>query len=144
MAATNADIGYGWKFKKGDGATPTEAFSALTGVEVTSISPPGYSRDAIDATHMQSPDSFREYIAGLMDAGEVQMDLSYIPAVSDALITAILAGKANYQVANPDGSVTFTISAICTNYQPTAPVDGRMTATATFKVSGKPTLSDES
>lgn len=141
---TNADIGYGWTFKKGDGATPTEAFTALTGVEVTSITPPGYTRDALDATHNASPDRFREYIAGLMDAGEVQLEIAYIPSVTDALIAAVLAGKANYQVATPDDTVTFTFSAICTNYQPTAPVDGKMTATATFKVSGKPTLTDES
>ena len=65
MAATEADIGYGAIFKVGNGGSPTETFTDF-GAEVTSITPPGYSRDALDATHMASPDRFREYIAGLM------------------------------------------------------------------------------
>ena len=140
MAATEADIGYGAIFKVGNGGSPTETFTDF-GAEVTSITPPGYSRDALDATHMASPDKFREYIAGLMDAGEVSMDLNYVPSTGDAFVAALIAGKQNYQIDFPDANVTFTFSAICTAYQPTAPVDGKMTATATFKVSGKPVLS---
>lgn len=141
MPATEADIGYGALFKVGDGGSPTETFTDF-GAEITSITPPGYSRDAIDATHMQSADEFREYIAGLMDAGEVQLDLNYVAQVADAFVAAVIAGKRNYQViveGTPD--VTFTFAGICTNYAPTAPVDGKMTASATFKVSGKPVLS---
>ena len=140
MAATEADIGYGAIFKVGNGGSPTETFTDF-GAEVTSITPPGYSRDALDATHMASPDKFREYIAGLMDAGEVSMDLNYVPSTGDAFVAALIAGKQNYQIDFSDANVTFTFSAICTAYQPTAPVDGKMTATATFKVSGKPVLS---
>lgn len=143
MAETEADIGYGTIFKVGNGGSPTETFTDF-GAEVTSITPPGYSRDALDATHMSSPDRFREYIAGLMDAGEVSMDLNYIPDTADAFVAAVIAGKQNYQVVFVDESaaaiLTFTFAAICTAYQPTAPVDGKMTATATFKVSGKPVL----
>ncbi len=138
---TEADIGYSAQFKVGDGGSPSEDFTDF-GAEITSITPPGYSREAIDATHMASDDSYKEYIAGLMDAGEVSMDLNYVADTADAFIAAIEAGKRNYQVILPgDPDVTFTFAAICTAYQPTAPVDGKMTASATFKVSGKPTLS---
>lgn len=137
---TEADIGYGAIFKVGNGGSPTETFADF-GAEITSITPPGYTREAIDATHTASPDSYKEYIAGLMDAGEVSMDLNYVADAADAVVAAIEAGKQNYQIVMPGApDVTFTFTAICTAYQPTAPVDGKMTATATFKVSGKPTL----
>ena len=137
MAATEAAIGYGVTFAVGDGET-VETFTALD-VEITSITPPGFSRDAIDATHTDSPDTFREYIAGLMDAGEVQIEFNFVPASSDPLVTALTAGLQNYQITFPN-DVTWTFGAICTGYSPSAPVEGKMTANATFKVSGKPTL----
>jgi hypothetical protein len=137
MAATEAGIGFGVLFKVGDGAA-TEVFTTLD-VEVTNIQPPGYSREAVDATHTQSPDNFREYIAGLMDAGEVQIEMNFVPAATDPVVTVLLAGKQNYQLLFP-GVATWTFAAICTNYQPSAPIEGKMTASATFKVSGKPTL----
>lgn len=135
---TNADIGYGIILKVGDGGSPTELFTDI-GLEITSLTPPGYTRDALDATHMQSPDRFREFIAGLMDAGEVSMDLNWVPIAADAAIAALEAGKQNYQILIP-GDVTITFSGICTAYSPSAPLGDKMTASATFKVSGKPVL----
>ena len=136
MAASSAIIGYGSTFAIGDGGGP-ETFTAVA--EVTSITPPNYSRDAVDVTHMNSDDTFREYIAGLMDAGEVQIELNYIPNASDVLIAALEAGKQNYQITMPN-SVTFTFAAVMTDFSLQAPNEDKLTASATFKVSGKPTL----
>jgi predicted secreted protein len=131
---TSAAIGYSTTFgiKNGGGTFDNVA-------EVTSVKPPGYSRDAIDATHMESPDRFREYIAGMMDAGEVTIGLNYVPAASDAVLTALTAGKGDFKITLPNG-VTVTFSAVVTAYDIDAPLDDKMTATATFKVSGKPVL----
>ncbi|TDQ63571.1 tail tube protein [Maritalea mobilis] len=137
MAASSAIIGYNSTFAIGDGGDPTETFTAVA--EVTNITPPGYSRDAIDVTHMKSDDQFREYIAGLMDAGEVQIELNYVPSASDVLIAALTGGKGNFQITLPN-SITFTFAAICTAYTPAVPNDDKLSASATFKVSGKPTL----
>jgi hypothetical protein len=140
---TQADIGYSATFKVGDGGSP-ETFTDF-GVEVTSITLPSYSREAIDATHSASPDRYKEYIAGLMDAGEVSLDLNYVPDAADKVIAALEAGKQSYQIVLPgDDEVTLTFTAICTGYQPTAPIADKMTSTATFKISGKPVLSDNS
>ena len=135
MAASSADIGYGSSFAIGDGADP-EVFTSVA--EVTNIDLPGYSRDAIDVTHMSSDDTFREYIAGLMDGGEVTIELNFVASASDILIAALIAGLQNYRITV--NTVTFTFAAVMTGYQPTAPNDDKMTASATFKVSGKPTL----
>lgn len=138
MAATEADTGYGVLFKVGDGGSPTEVFTTVD-AEMRLQQPPGYTRDAIDASHTQSPDQFREFIAGFMDAGEVQIEFNFVPAAADAIVALIVAGKQNYQILFPT-VCTWTFSAICTNYQASTPFDDKMTSTATFKVSGKPTL----
>jgi hypothetical protein len=137
MADTQAAIGYGTWMKKG-GATPT-GFADL-GVEITNINPPGVTREAPDATHMTSPDKYREFIAGLMDAGEVQIEYNYVPVVADPMLAAIEAGKVYYQMGNSDWPVVFQFQAICTSVARTAPLDDKKTGSATFKISGKPSL----
>jgi len=131
---TSAAIGYSTLFgiKNGGGTYDDVA-------EVTSVKPPSYSRDAIDATHMASPNSFREYVAGLMDAGEASIELNYVPAVSDVIIAAMTAGAGNFQITMPN-SVKFQFAGIVTAYEPDAPLDDKMSASITIKVSGKPVL----
>lgn len=129
---TTAAIGYGAVFgiKNGGGT-----FDNLA--EVTSIKPPSYARDAIDVTHMESPNQFREYIAGLMDAGEVSLELNYVPAATDAIIAAMVAGKGTFKITHAN-AVSITFDAIVTGYEPQIPVDDKMSTSATFKVTGKP------
>ena len=53
-----------------------------------------------------------------------------------------LQGRAalkNRKIVFPDGSY-FTFAAILTGYEPDAPIDDKMAASVTLKVSGKPTL----
>lgn len=60
MAATVGTSGFGTLLKVGDGASPTEAFTAIA--EVKSISGPSMSMETIDATHMESPSGYREIL----------------------------------------------------------------------------------
>ena len=138
--ATNADIGHGSSFAIGDGATPTEAFVAVA--EVTSITPPSDSVDVIDVTHMASPSNTREFIQGLTDPGEVSIDINFTPGSgSDTAIQAKRgAGTGNYQITFPGGTV-WTFAAFLTGYEPAVPVDDKMTATVTFKVTSTYTVS---
>lgn len=135
---TQARIGHGTLFKIGNGATP-EVFTTVG--EVTSITPPGMSRDAIDATHEESPDAWREFIGGLKDGGEVSLELNFVPgsATTILLMAEIEAAPGNKQIVFPAGEV-FSFRALCTNFEPEAPLDDKMVASATYKVSGKPTL----
>jgi predicted secreted protein len=132
---TEADIGFGTTFKTGNGADPNEIFTAMA--EVTNITPPGMSRDTVDVTHEQSPEAWREFIAGLKDAGEVSIDMNFVPGGTDAaalMAELSLTGKTakkNRKIVFPDGS-EFAFTAILT--------DDKMSASVTFKVSGKPTL----
>lgn len=140
--ATSARIGYGTLFASGNGASP-EVFTTLG--EVTAITPPGWSRDTVDATHEQSPGAHREFIAGLADAGEVSMDVNYVPG--NAASASLEAEKAltgssaaiNRRITFPDGSYMIFVG-ILTAFEPDAPIDDKMSASVTFKVSGVPTF----
>ena len=132
-----AQIGYGASFNRGDGNSPT-VYNSIG--EVLSINGPGMGRDPVETTHMTSTERWRTFIGGLKDGGEVSLDLNFDPgaAANTSLLSDLNTNTAqDYQVAWSDGSL-WTFSALLTAYEPTAPIDDRMTATATFKISGKP------
>ena len=135
---TQARIGHSTLFKIGNGATP-EVFTTVA--EVTSITPPGMTRDAIDATHSESPDGWREFIGGLKDGGEVEIAMNYVPgsATTILMMQEIAAAVGNKQIVFPAGEI-FSFAALCTNISPETPVDGKMEASVTYKVTGRPTL----
>lgn len=137
---TEADIGHGTLFKSGNDASP-QTFTTFG--EVTSITPPGIARDAVEATHMQSPEAWREFIAGLKDGGEVSIEFNFKKASATALMTemALSGGAAllDRLIVFPDTS-QWDFRALLTGFESEAPVDDKISATATFKISGKPTF----
>jgi predicted secreted protein len=129
---SDAQIGYGSDFKRG---------AASVG-EVLSIGAPSLSRDVVDATHMKSPEGWREFIAGLKDAGEVSVEIQSKP--STAGYQAMVADFDNdaaesYSIEFPDGS-SWSFSAFITGMDTSDPLDDKITTSATFKISGKPTF----
>lgn len=138
---TSAEIGYGTLFQTGDDSSP-ETWTTLA--EVTAITPPSMARDSIDASHEQSPEAWREFIAGMKDGGEVQIEMNFIAASNAVTMAAEFdlaasAASKNRRILFPDGS-NWEFTAFCTGYEPDAPMDDKMGATATFKVTGKPVL----
>ena len=135
MAASNVKIGFNTDFAIYNGTIYADV------AEVTSITWPGYARDAVEATHLNSDNQFREFIPGLMDAGEVSIEMNFIPSASDVILAAMTASTVGqFKITAPSG-VNVVFKAIVTSYQPQSPVDDRMTASATFKVTGQPTWS---
>lgn len=132
--------GFGTQFKRGDGADP-EVFTAIA--DATGISGPGLSRETIDVTSHDSEDGWMEFLGGLKDGGEVTVDVNYQPSDHDTLVADFEdTAPRNYQLVFPDtDSTTWTIAAILTGFEPDAPYDDKLSASLTFKVSGKPTLS---
>lgn len=143
---TRASIGYGSRFQNSNQSSP-EAFTDLVGIEVTSITPPQPSRDSVDVTHELSPDSHREFIAGLVDPGEVSVEFNWTPStgvtgLSDLyaeLALPSLSATKTRRILFPNGA-SLQFEGFCTGISPEAPIDDKMTATATFKVSGQPFL----
>ena len=134
----NTTIGYGAEFQR-ETATPGTYASVS---ELIALTPPNVSLETVDATHFESPDAYREYIAGLLDGGEVEVTLNFDPDGSDwaDYISDIEARAAvNYKIILAD-TTAITLAAIPTGYTPEIPLDDKMTITFTYKVTGKPTV----
>jgi len=110
---------------------------------VTSISGPSISRDTYDVTAHDSTGGYREFIGGLRDGGEVSFDLNFDPseATHQTLIGYLGDSVArDYQVTLPDDAATFEFSAFLTGWEVGLPIDDKITASVTFKITGKPSL----
>ncbi|MGW6243865.1 phage tail tube protein [Streptomyces roseolus] len=133
--------GFGTLLKRGDGATPTEVFTAIA--NATNISGPNLSRNTIDVTAHDSPNRHMEFVGGLINPGEVSIDINYDPDIHDTLVEDLEdEDPRNYQMVFPAPiTATWAFAAVMTGFQQTAPFDNKLTATLTFQVSGKPTIS---
>ncbi|MER6603910.1 phage tail tube protein [Streptomyces parvus] len=113
---------------------------------VTDISGPSRSREAIEVTAHDSPDSYREFIKGLKDGGEVEITLNYDPgAATHAALDADFEEDdlRSYQLLLLPGEAdehTWEFSALITDLEDAYPTEDKMERTATFKISGKPVL----
>ena len=135
---------YGTLLQIGDGGAP-EAFTTIA--EVTDITGPSLALDPLDVTSHESPGAFREFVGGLLDGGEVTLTMNYVPtAGTQAATTGLLADMIartvrNFQLVFPDvGTTTWSFAALITAFEPAEPVDDRLSAEVTLKVTGQPTL----
>jgi hypothetical protein len=139
MPVTSAAIGMKATFSIGDGVDGGSTTYTKVGFEVTSITSPGITREAIDATHLESPDDFREFIAGLMDTDPATIAFNYNPSATDTLYAAMIAGKGDFRITYPNG-VKLDFSGIPQSWKPGDPSTTTMAGEFTVKPSGKPTL----
>jgi hypothetical protein len=130
---SSAVLGYNIDFSIYNGSTYTQV------AEVTDITWPGYVRDAVEVTYMDSADQFREYIAGLMDGGEMTIEMNWVPSATDVIIAALTASTTGQFKITYNNGVNLVVKAIVTGYQPQSPLGEKLSASATFKISGKPT-----
>lgn len=135
---SEAIIGIGMLVEMSTPAAPTvwveieEAFDA---------SPPNDTEDQIDVTHYQSPNRRREFIAGLTDGGEVAISLNHVPgSATDLFLIAAKGESRNIRITYFSG-VQVEFLGARRGYEISSPVDDKMTAVATFKVSGDVTQS---
>lgn len=135
MPASGAQVGYGLTCSVGGTAVE----------ELISVSTPGFKLEAVDVTHMASDNTYREFIAGLCDGGEITLECNYRPkATGQALITSNLHARTAVAlvIVLPGALGTWTCSTcLVTGWSAKAAPGDKITGTATFKVSGKPVLS---
>ncbi|MFD6421705.1 phage tail tube protein [Streptomyces sp. NPDC060198] len=139
MPGTDA---FGTQFRRDS----TGSGSYTTIANVSDISGPSRSREAIEVTSHDSPNKYREFIKGLKDGGEVEITINYDPgSPSHTALDADFEEDdlRNYQVVllpgEPDEH-TWEFAALITDLGDEFPTDDKAERTATFKVSGKPTL----
>lgn len=147
MAASQAQIGYGTLLKRGNGASP-EVFTPVA--EITSITPPQAESDDVEVTHMESPGRTKEYIAGMVEAGEAAFKGNWIPgnATQDHLVGVLADQKAgtvrNWQIVVPPGTaapagLTWSFSGYVKKFNPDISVSDKLSFDASIKVSGAST-----
>lgn len=143
MAESNAQLGYGSVFQIQTENSPDNYVDLA---EIFNITPPSSTLDQIDVTHMTSPNRRREFISGLNDSGEASLEMNFVPgSTSDDRLFELInlptgqSRRRNCRISFPNG-VTWSFAAELTGYEPAVPVDDRMTATVTFKVTGDVTV----
>lgn len=131
---TQARIGLTSTFHIGNDADPI----VYTKVgEVTNIKPPGYTRQQTDATHLESPDGFMEYINGLKDSSEASIGINWVPSATDVLLAAFDAEAGNFKIVTPN-AIEIVFGGVITGYEPgEITPEGKLTATLTIKPSGR-------
>lgn len=136
MADSSANHGYGATLAKG--ATPI--------IELTDIGEFGISRSEVDVTSHSSDNSSNEFIAGMIEGGELTVTGNFISSNTAGQIAAIGAdfrsgARKAYTItlANTEAS-TFVFDAHVKSWKVKADLKGKQTITITFKISGKPTF----
>lgn len=125
------------------GTNGTEVFTTIA--EVVSINGPGQKLDLIDATHMESPNAFREYIPSLLDGGEVSFDVNFLPGNANqaGLRTDLTSRtKRNFQLVWTDSApTTYSFAGYVTAFEPSAKIDDKLMASVTVKITSDITVS---
>jgi len=121
--------------------------AGVTVAQVSSLSGPNLQAETIDVTTHDSPSAIREFVSGLISAGEISGVLVFDPnqASNIALWNDLVARtSASYTIVFlfTGGVETLTFTAFVTGFGPIeAQPDGAVTATFTLTVSGVPVWS---
>jgi predicted secreted protein len=115
---------------------------------VTSIDGPELSLETIDVTTHDSTGGWRQFIGGLLDAGEVPLELVFDPALgthrnaSGGLLHALInRTTTEFTLVLPSSpTVSWYFNALVTAFQVQAPIDDKLPANVTLKITGNPTI----
>ncbi|MEE9401257.1 MAG: phage tail tube protein [Dehalococcoidia bacterium] len=113
--------------------------------ELTNITGPTESADALDVTTHDSPSGFREFVGGLRDAGEISIEGNFDEgdALGQIAMHADLASGTvrQYIMTFPAAmAATLTIDGLVTAFASGAPHDDKVPFSATIKLTGVPVL----
>ncbi len=140
---TEARIGWGGEVHLG---TDNTEGSLVELVEVTECTFPSDETGEVEATHLKSPGRRKEYVAGLIDGGDVTVTLNYVPgSATDLLLTAAkeVGTTRSVRFVIPDDSGTgaadwnIVTHGFVKKYAPDRMSPGdKITATATIRITG--------
>lgn len=133
-------IGYGAEIKIGNAL----AVPVLTEIlNVTSLGQPQMEVGETETTHLKSPGRFREFLATLIDGGEVGVMHNYVPgSATDLMLTALVALDRVWEITLPTtvgASKKWKKTGPCyvKSYNPTdVEVDGVLQAELVLRITG--------
>lgn len=127
-------IGYGSGVRIGRGATPAWTVVNLVG----DLELPDEVADDVEVTHMKSQGRRKQYIAGLIDSGELTIPTNYIPgSETDTLFQELKVSGENVlvEITITETGVPETFAGFLKSYSRSVPVNDKMTANAVFRLS---------
>lgn len=140
---TDARIGWGGKVLL---STDNTEANLTELAEVVDCTFPQDETEEVDATHLQSPGRRREFLSGMIDGGEVTVNLNYVPGgATDLLLTAALeagtARKVRFVIPDESGAGTadwnITTSGFVKRYAPDTMSPGeKIGAVAVIRITG--------
>ena len=138
---TNAFSGVGTTFARGAGNTSgSEDFTTIA--EINSISGPNKTRSTIDVTSLDSTGGYREFITSFRDAGEVTLEMNFTRDGYEDMNTDFESDTiVEYRITLPDtGNTILDFTGYVTALGSSIPLDDKVTASVTIKISGQVTL----
>ena len=119
-----------------------------TAGNIISISGPNGTREAIKVSTMDSANKYDEFIPGMLDEGDVTVELNYdgtAAGTANMLNSAKTNSAATIIVKMTDGTTTSQCSAsgFITSLGHAIPYDGKITQSLGLKLSGAMTFTDE-
>jgi len=117
-------------------------------LEIVKLGGPGMKADMKEVTNMLSPSTYKEFIAGLREGGEITFEANYIPKDATQLNTQadLHAGTiSSWSLAMPGvpgatNNGIWMFSGFVASLIPVYPLDDRITVTGAIKITGKPVL----
>ncbi len=134
----------------GHGTTLTGGTAGLIG-NIISMSGPNQTRDSIDISTMDSANKWREFIPGMLDAGEMTFEINYdgvSEQTANDLNTALAdATPETWTIVFAGSAATYgqwACSGFVTALGFGSPFDDKLTQSVTIKFTGEPTYTDAS
>lgn len=122
-----------------------EVFTAIG--SITNIGGPSLGLDTEDVTTHDSTAGWEDVVPTILRSGEISLDVVLDPVAATHNSSSGLVFKmenkllTNFKIIFPDTANTeWAFAAYVTGCEPSAPVDGALTAAVKMKISGQPTL----
>ncbi len=115
-------------------------------LEVFKLGGPAMKADMKEVSNMASPSTYKEFIAGLREGGDVTFEGNYIPKESTLsqqnVRTDFEAGTlSNWCLSLPAaGTGIWMFTAVPASIVPSMPLDDRIVVTGMLRITGKPVL----
>lgn len=134
--------GHGIVLQRGTGTGTPETFETIA--EITDCGSPQKTAEDIEVTHTQSPNKYKQYVQGLREGGEVALECNWLPGdqththIDDDFESGTIH---NYKIEmNNTPMTTIAFTAYVKGIGPRIDRAGKVSATFTFKVTGRPTI----
>jgi hypothetical protein len=115
------------------------SFSSGFLAKLLDVSPPNASRESINISHMLTTNAHIFEPAKLVDWGELSGSLAFDPGTKPPMNSV----AETITITFPDGE-TWAFEGFMTAFDPSTPLEDRMTADFTIKVTGDVTVTDAS